>query len=228
VIVVPPAPAAPASGAVVRTDPRTGERVRYVPLPYAIPAPAAGAPLVALDRDGSAALAPLRSDSLASPVGVPPRIDPPSRTTLAPLERARLDAGQPGVRVVEVERALLETGLFRAVGVNFEFDKSTLLDGATSLIDPVGEVMQRFPDLRLLVAGHTDAIGPDAFNERLSRERAQTVRRYLIERWSISPSRLETIGLGETEPLATNANPTGRALNRRVEFRVLPSAPDLP
>jgi outer membrane protein OmpA-like peptidoglycan-associated protein len=121
----------------------------------------------------------------------------------------------------EVERSLFETGLFRAVGINFETGKSQLLDGASVLVDPVGDVLRRYPDLRIEVAGHTDWVGGEAFNQRLSEARAQTIATYLTERWGIDPARLIAKGYGETQPFVTNANPTGRTLNRRVEFRVL-------
>lgn len=125
------------------------------------------------------------------------------------------------VTVREVERAILETGLFRASNVNFEFDRSTLLPATENTLGAVGEVLERYPALRIEVQGHTDAIGPASYNQRLSQRRAETVARYLVDNFGIDPNRLEPTGYGESRPVASNANSTGRTLNRRVTFRVL-------
>lgn len=143
------------------------------------------------------------ADSLASSVEPlsPPSVEPPT--------------------VVEVRRAFLETGLFRALEVNFETESAALLPRAERSLTAVGEVLARYPAVRVEVAGHTDATGSDAFNQRLSEQRAQSVRQYLMDAFSIAPDRLVARGYGEARPIASNNTPSGRALNRRVEFRVL-------
>ena len=125
------------------------------------------------------------------------------------------------IRVEQVERRLLDTGVFRAFEVNFAFAASTLQPRATRTLDAVGTVLQRYPDLRLEIAGHTDSVGPDAFNQRLSEARARAVRTYLIDRFDLTPDRLVARGYGEAQPVASNEARWGRALNRRVEFTVL-------
>ena len=124
-------------------------------------------------------------------------------------------------RVEVVERRLLDTGIFRGFEVNFAFGESTLQPRATRTLDAVGEVLQRYPDLRLEISGHTDAVGTEDFNQRLSEARAAAARRYLIDRFSVAPDRLVARGFGELQPVASNEERSGRALNRRVEFRVL-------
>jgi len=124
-------------------------------------------------------------------------------------------------RVEVVERRLLDTGIFRGFEVNFAFGESTLQPRATRTLDAVGEVLQRYPDLRLEISGHTDAVGGEDFNQRLSEARAEAARRYLIDRFSVAPDRLVARGFGELQPVASNEERSGRALNRRVEFRVL-------
>jgi outer membrane protein OmpA-like peptidoglycan-associated protein len=119
-----------------------------------------------------------------------------------------------------VERRLLETGLFRTVDVMFEFDKSTLLPPAETTLNAVGEVLTKYPDLRIEVAGHTDSIGSDRYNQRLSERRALAVRQYLLNTFDIAPQRILAVGFGEGRPIASNQTETGRALNRRVEFVV--------
>lgn len=169
---------------------------------------------------GAAAAQRLRERSAA------PAADP---GTALPILGARRPA-LPGVRAVPpgtalppalIERTLLETGLFRTLDVVFEFDESTLLPHSANTLDAVGAVLARNRGLVVEIAGHTDSIGPDAYNQRLSRRRAETVRQYLLDRFPIDPDRLAATGYGETQPIATNDNPTGRTLNRRVEFRVI-------
>lgn len=134
----------------------------------------------------------------------------------------------PVVTVEEVERAFLDTGLFRASRVPFAFGEATLLPEARRVLDAVGGALVRAPSLRVTVDGHTDAISSDAFNLALSQRRAEAVREYLLGRFQIAPDRLVARGFGEREPIATNETDTGRALNRRVEFVVIGGAPLAP
>ena len=120
-----------------------------------------------------------------------------------------------------VEREILDTGLFRAVDVNFEFNRSVLLPEAEPVLDAVGEVLVKYPTLQVEIGGHTDSIGPEAYNQRLSQARAQSVLDYLIGEFGVSPDRLTAVGYGESRPVASNTTPTGRTLNRRVEFNVV-------
>lgn len=134
-----------------------------------------------------------------------------------PDEAARADVPPLATRV---ERSMLEAGFFRSLQVNFEFDRSELLPTSAPALDAVADVLERFPDLRIEVAGHADSVGPDAYNRRLSEERAEQVRRSLIGR-GVGLDRVRAQGYGEARPVLSNDTPTGRALNRRVEFVVL-------
>ncbi len=124
-------------------------------------------------------------------------------------------------RIERVERQLLDTGVFRAFEVNFAFNESTLQPRAARTLDAVGAVLRRYPDLRIEISGHTDAVGGDAFNQELSEARAAAVRAYLVDQFGIASDRLLARGYGEAEPVASNQERAGRALNRRVEFQVL-------
>lgn len=105
-------------------------------------------------------------------------------------------------------------------GVKFEFDKATLTANAQVILRDVVEALKGQPSMRVQIAGHTDAIGTNAYNEDLSRRRAASVQQFLVEH-GIDPDRLTTIGYGETRPIATNATPQGRQKNRRVVFHIL-------
>ena len=129
-------------------------------------------------------------------------------------------AGEDVVTVEEVERALLDTGLFSTSRVNFEFGEAALIPASRDIADAVADVLRRYPALRVRVGGHTDAVGSDAFNLRLSQDRAQAVVDYLVGA-GVAADRLVAVGYGEREPIASNDTETGRALNRRVAFTVL-------
>ncbi|MCS4236745.1 OmpA family protein [Stenotrophomonas rhizophila] len=111
-------------------------------------------------------------------------------------------------------------------GVNFDFDKATLRPDAVAILSEATEILKRYPDLRVEVAGHTDSKGTDAYNQKLSERRATTVYDYLTKN-GVSASRLVgPIGYGESRPIAPNTNPDGsdnpegRAKNRRTELNV--------
>lgn len=105
-------------------------------------------------------------------------------------------------------------------GVNFEFDRSTLDGQSTAVLDEAVSILQRYPDLRVEVAGHTDSIGSESYNQGLSERRADAVYQYLIGR-GVDQSRLSgPNGYGETRPIAPNDSAEGRAKNRRTELNV--------
>ncbi len=128
---------------------------------------------------------------------------------------------QPDEDAPSMEAAFVAEGLLRAVGLQFETGRSTLLPHVVPVLDAVAEVLVRHPSLRLEIAGHADALGPASLNARLSEDRARSVKEYLTVRHGIESDRLEISGYGSSVPIASNDSPTGRALNRRVEFRML-------
>jgi outer membrane protein OmpA-like peptidoglycan-associated protein len=93
------------------------------------------------------------------------------------------------------------------------------------VLDEAARILEENPEVRVTIEGHTDSIGTEAYNLRLSQRRANAVQRYLVSK-GISADRLETIGKGEGEPVAPNTlpdgrdNPEGRAMNRRAELKV--------
>ena len=111
-------------------------------------------------------------------------------------------------------------------GVNFDFDKSTLRPDAVAILNEAIEILKRYPDLKVEVAGHTDSIGSDAYNQKLSERRAKTVYDYLTSNGIDAGRLVGPVGYGESRPIAPNTNPDGsdnpegRALNRRTELNV--------
>jgi outer membrane protein OmpA-like peptidoglycan-associated protein len=78
------------------------------------------------------------------------------------------------------------------------------------------------------IAGHTDSVGPARSNQKLSEERAESVRQYLLKTYALPPSAIVGRGYGESNPIARNDTPDGRAKNRRVVFKVTQQAADTP
>ena len=103
--------------------------------------------------------------------------------------------------------------------VLFDTGRADLNSGAREKLARISGILALHPDLRLEVEGHTDDVGSDDANQRLSERRGESVRAYLVNQ-GIASATVGTIGLGETKPVATNSTVAGRQLNRRVELIV--------
>ncbi|RKX69963.1 hypothetical protein DRP53_06475, partial [candidate division WOR-3 bacterium] len=99
--------------------------------------------------------------------------------------------------------------------------KATIKPESYPILDEAAAILTSHPEIRVEIQGHTDSIGSDAYNLKLSNLRANAVRTYLIERHGIDPSRLVARGYGESRPIADNRTKEGRAQNRRVDFVIL-------
>ncbi len=104
-------------------------------------------------------------------------------------------------------------------GVQFETSKAVIKTSSYGILDNVAKIMKDNPEYKLDIHGHTDSQDDDAKNMILSKDRAASVKAYLVAK-GIEAGRMDTEGFGETEPKATNDTPAGRAENRRVEFKV--------
>ena len=105
-------------------------------------------------------------------------------------------------------------------GVNFDFDKATLRQEDIGSLDNDVATLKSWGDVDIEVAGHTDSMGSDAYNMKLSQQRAEAVRNFLISR-GVAADRLTAKGYGESQPVADNATEEGRFKNRRVELAPL-------
>ncbi|OZI74256.1 outer membrane protein OmpA [Bordetella genomosp. 12] len=104
----------------------------------------------------------------------------------------------------------------------FDFDKSVLKPEGRQLLDQVAQQAKAIDLETIIAVGHTDSIGTEAYNLKLSDRRAASVKAYLVSK-GIDPNRIYTEGKGEAQPIATNKTAEGRARNRRVEIEIVGS-----
>jgi OmpA-OmpF porin, OOP family len=112
--------------------------------------------------------------------------------------------------------------VLRLVGLTFESGSSVVEDTNRPLLEKVARAASVFSRSELVVEGHTDSYGSDEANLNLSRDRADAVSTYLVENFGIPAFRISSVGYGETQPIANNETPQGRARNRRIDVRIEP------
>jgi outer membrane protein OmpA-like peptidoglycan-associated protein len=105
-------------------------------------------------------------------------------------------------------------------GILFDTDKSALKSEAQSNLQKLAASLQNNPETNILIVGHTDNTGSDAYNMNLSEQRAASVKSFIAAS-NVASSRLKTSGKGETEPIADNTTVDGRSKNRRVEIVIV-------
>jgi len=102
----------------------------------------------------------------------------------------------------------------------FDFDKSTIKPEGRQVLDQVAQQASSINLETLIATGHTDSIGTEAYNLKLSQRRANAVKAYLVQK-GIDPNRIYVEGKGESQPIASNKTREGRAKNRRVEIEIV-------
>ncbi len=148
------------------------------------------------DRDGDSVVD--RLDKCPDQFGVPPN-GCPKKYTLVEVKKEKIEIKQQ---------------------VHFATAKYRVLPSSFPLLNQVAQVFNDFPKLRVSIEGHTDNVGGEARNLKLSQRRAEAVRDYLVSK-GVSPTRLEAVGYGATKPVASNRTAKGKAKNRRTEFRIV-------
>ncbi len=132
--------------------------------------------------------------------------------------QARTELEEMRRQFAELQAKQTERGMVLTLGdVLFDTAQATLKPGAAGVIDRLATFLKRNDDTRVVIEGHTDSVGSDAYNSELSRRRAQAVADALVSQ-GIPSARMEILGRGEGFPVATNETPAGRQQNRRVEI----------
>jgi OmpA-OmpF porin, OOP family len=155
---------------------------------------------------------PVAPPQAAAPPPPPPPPPPPAAPQAAPPEAAQ-PAPPPPVQVPS-------KGSVTLTGVTFAYDSARLTDSSSPVLDGVATGLKQHPHLKVELQGYTDSTGSVAYNMRLSRRRADSVREYLIGD-GVDPSQLTTRGYGPEHPVASNRTADGRSQNRRVVLEVL-------
>ncbi|PRQ01079.1 Outer membrane porin F precursor [Enhygromyxa salina] len=105
-------------------------------------------------------------------------------------------------------------------GIEFETDSVEIREDTKPVLDRAIKVLKDYPDIRIEIVGHTDNEGTAEYNEELSKNRAESVKQYLVD-GGVGEDRLETRGAGQSDPIASNETEEGRAKNRRTEFKII-------
>ena len=114
--------------------------------------------------------------------------------------------------------ALLETGEFETNEILFDVGKASIQAISSTVLNEIGEVLQKNPKLKINIIGHTDSDGQESTNQLLSEARAKIVKEYLTDNFPIMGNRLSTMGKGASIPVASNVSDDGKRKNRRVQF----------
>ena len=146
--------------------------------------------------------------------------------TQAGVAEAKGSAQQAMSKAVDAERAakgkLIYTVTLSNDKVTFPISRSEVSDDAKKLIDEaIGPFKAENRGVFFEIEGHTDATGPDEYNQKLGEDRATAVRNYLHDQHGIALNRMQVISYGKTKPVADNKTKDGRAQNRRVVIKVL-------
>ncbi len=144
-------------------------------------------------------------DGAGCPLPVPAPVQVPVRDTIV----------QTTYIITEEDRQIVSEAIRN---LEFDFGKSTIRPRSFPSLNRVADLLVK-KGISLKLAGHTDNVGSDAANMKLSKDRAESVKRYLVNQGS-NPSRIEAVGYGESQPIATNSTDAGRQKNRRVEFTI--------
>ncbi len=188
-------------------------KVEEPPPPPKCPDTPAG---VAVDKDGC----PLDSDKDGVPDYLDKCPDTPCGVAVdkdgCPIKEEV--AVKPVIEEVVVKPVIIEKGR-QKLNVKFNFDNSTIKKGYYKDINNLVKVMKDYPDLKVVIEGHTDSVGDPAYNKKLSQKRADAVKEYMVAK-GIGANRIKALGFGEYRPIASNKTSKGRMENRRVEAAV--------
>ena len=131
----------------------------------------------------------------------------------------RAELVSTGVQVVEDSDSIR---LIMPGNITFKTDSADINSSFYPVLNSVARVLNKYSNSTVMVSGHTDSTGSADYNLKLSRERAGSVAAYL-QGQGVKQSRFEVMGLGSSNPIASNSTVDGRALNRRVEIKIIPN-----
>ncbi len=134
----------------------------------------------------------------------------------------KIETEIPGAQVERVDDGIVVT-FDENSGVYFDTNKYNINAASQATLDKLANVLREYPDTDVLVVGHTDSTGSEAYNMTLSKQRAQSVTSYFTQTKGLSNGRFTTNWFGEQTPVADNVTEAGRAQNRRVNVAIVPN-----
>jgi flagellar motor protein MotB len=129
------------------------------------------------------------------------------------VSNVRVAVGAPDMR-----SKLITEGKLVTYGIYFDVNKDVVKPESYGTLKEIAAILNENPDVKVKIVGHTDSDGADASNLDLSKRRGASVKNELVKSFGIDASRLESDGMGESQPVAPNDTPANKALNRRVEL----------
>ena len=105
--------------------------------------------------------------------------------------------------------------------INFDFDKAVIREADEAELKKAVEFVRKYPNANVKIEGHTDSMGTEEYNQKLSEQRAEAVQNYLVQKGACQRADISTAGYGELKPVADNKTAEGRAENRRVDILIL-------
>lgn len=120
----------------------------------------------------------------------------------------------------DTRHKLIETGSFTTNEILFDPNKSTIKASSATVLNELGEALKENPKVKITIIGHTDSDGKEADNQKLSEQRAESVKAYLNKNFGIETSRMSIAGKGESEPVSKANSEEAKRQNRRVEFKI--------
>lgn len=156
------------------------------------------------------------AETLAREADARARAEADARNRSAALVAAKVQAPQTELDNLKVKQT--ERGMVMNLGeVLFSTGKAEIKAGATGKLDQLAEFLAKNPTRKIVIEGHTDSLGSEATNLKISQDRATSVKAYLMKK-GVAPTRISAVGKGESSPVAENTSKGGRQLNRRVEI----------
>jgi outer membrane protein OmpA-like peptidoglycan-associated protein len=131
-------------------------------------------------------------------------------------QAAEMERDLEGARIERIGEGIKVTF---ASGILFDVDRADLRPEAQADLVKLSRIVNKYEDTNILVEGHTDATGPEDYNDQLSVRRGESVANYVVAQ-NVASQRLSVVGYGERQPIATNDSPDGRQQNRRVEIAI--------
>jgi OOP family OmpA-OmpF porin len=136
-----------------------------------------------------------------------------------PPQQEMREMKQSAEAASELEQKLVEKGRAKLL-VEFDFNKAVVKPKYLKEIEKLTDVMKKYPDMQIVVEGHTDNVGSKQYNEKLSQKRAEAIKETMAKQFKIGSTRIKAIGYGFAKPVASNKTKEGRQQNRRVEAAV--------